>query len=122
MSTQDVAQRYVELCKKGQFDAALELFSENAVSIEAASMPGGLPREARGIGAIREKGKTWGEANEVHGVSIEGPWPNGDRFIVQFALDVTNKPSKQRIKMQEAGLFTVENGKITREEFFYVAG
>ena len=35
---------------------------------------------------------------------------------------MTNKPSKSRFKMQEAGLYTVKNGKIVREEFFYSMG
>ena len=41
---------------------------------------------------------------------------------MRFVLDVTNKPSKRRITMDEIGLFTVENGKISREEFFYQVG
>ena len=45
--------------------------------------------------------------------------PNDNRFAVRFAFDVTNKPSGKRMKMDEIGLFTVEKGKITREEFFY---
>jgi hypothetical protein len=32
---------------------------------------------------------------------------------------VTNKPSGKRMTMDEVGLFTIENGKIVREEFFY---
>ena len=32
------------------------------------------------------------------------------------------KPSKQRMKLDEVGLFTVANGKIVREEFFYDMG
>jgi ketosteroid isomerase-like protein len=32
---------------------------------------------------------------------------------------VTNKPSGNRMQMDEAGLYTVSNGKIVREEFFY---
>ena len=51
-----------------------------------------------------------------------GPYPNGDRFAVRFAFDITNKPSGKRMQMDEVGLFTVENGKITREEFFYQVG
>lgn len=121
MSTQEIAKRYVELCKKGQFDAALEMFSEDAVSVEAGGPPG-APLEARGRQAIIEKGKKWGQDHEIHKVAVDGPWPNGDRFIVRFDFDVTNKPSKQRIQMVEAALFTVANGKIVREEFFYSAG
>ena len=50
---------------------------------------------------------------------MAGPFPNDNRFAVRFNFDVTNKPSGRRMKMDEVGLFTVENGKITREEFFY---
>jgi hypothetical protein len=35
---------------------------------------------------------------------------------------VTNKPSNRRSTMEEIGVFTIENGKILREEFFYNAG
>ena len=34
----------------------------------------------------------------------------------------SNKPSGQRMKMDEVGLFTVESGKVVREEFFYTGG
>ena len=121
MKTIDIAKKYVELCKHHKYDEALELFSQDAVSVEAGAPPGQSP-EVRGIAAIKEKGKKWGADHEIHGANVDGPWPNGDRFIVRFSYDITNKPSGQRIKMEEAGLFTVENGKITREEFFYAMG
>lgn len=122
MTTLEIANKYVELCNKGQFDVALEtLFSPDVVSVEAVAMPG-LPAEAKGIAAVAEKGKQWGENHEIHKVTVDGPWPNGNRFIVRFFFDLTNKPTGRRMQMDEAGLFTVENGKIVREEFFYVGG
>ena len=118
-TTLEIAKKYVELCSTGQNHVALEtLFSPDAVSIEAASMPG-LPAEVRGLKAVIEKGKHWIENHEVHGATVDGPWPNGERFIVRFGYDVTNKPSGRRMKMEEAALFTVDKGKIVREEFFY---
>ena len=72
--------------------------------------------------AVAEKGKTWMENHEVHSSSVDGPWPHGDRFIVRFSFDVTNKPSGRRFQMDEAGLFTVVGDKIVREEFFYTMG
>ena len=36
-----------------------------------------------------------------------------------FDMDVTNKESGQRMQMREVGVYTVKNGKILREEFFY---
>jgi len=58
----------------------------------------------------------------VHQVEVSGPYPNQDRFAVRFLFDVTNKPSGKRMKMDEIGLFSVRNDKITREEFFYTGG
>ncbi|MBS2017453.1 MAG: nuclear transport factor 2 family protein [Deltaproteobacteria bacterium] len=121
MSTMDIANKYVGLCKEFRFDAALELFSNDAVSVEAGAPPG-KSAEARGLDAIREKGREWGASHEVHSGKVEGPWPNGNRFLVRFTFDVTNKAMGQRMQMDEMGLFTVENGKIVREEFFYSMG
>ncbi len=117
--TLEIAKKYVELCKNHQNHVALEtLFSPDAVSVEALHMPD-MPAEVRGLEAIMEKGKAWMENHEIHSAAMEGPWPNGDRFIVRFTYDITNKPSGRRMQMDETALFTVENGKIVREEFFY---
>lgn len=119
MTTFEIAKKYVELCKTHQNQVALEtLFSKDVVSVEAAAMPG-LPAELRGLSAVLEKGKQWMANHEVHSASVEGPWPNGNRFIVRFSYDVTNKPSGRRMQMDETALFTLEGGKIVREEFFY---
>ena len=51
-----------------------------------------------------------------------GPYPHDDRFAVRFVYDITHKPSQKRMVMDEVALFTVSNGKIVKEEFFYTAG
>lgn len=119
MTTFELAKKYVELCKTHQNHLALEtLFSPDVVSVEAAAMPG-MPAEVRGVKAVAEKGKQWMENHEIHSAKVEGPWPHGSRFIVRFSYDVTNKASGKRFPMDESALFTVENDKIVREEFFY---
>jgi SnoaL-like protein len=122
MTTQEIAQRYVTLCQQGKFDACLEeLYAKNAVSVEAA-MPPGMDRTAKGLDAIRAKGKDWQQSHVVHSAEVTGPFPNENRFAVRFKFDVTDKPSGKRTTMDEVGLFTIENGKITKEEFFYPSG
>jgi hypothetical protein len=122
MSVNEIANRYVSLCKEGQFHKCLEeLFSKDAVSVEAFAPPGQDP-VATGIAAIRAKSEWWNNNHEVHKAEVSGPYPNGNRFAVRFNFDITNKPSGKRMQMDEFGLFTVENGKITREEFFYQGG
>ena len=122
MSTMDIANKMVELCRQGRNEEALDtLFSENVVSVEAAPMPG-IDQEIKGLAAVKAKGQWWVDNHEMHSGTVTGPWPHGERFIVGFNYDVTHKPSGQRMQVEEAGLYTVENGKIVREEFFYDMG
>lgn len=53
---------------------------------------------------------------------MAGPFFNGatpDQFAVYLTLDVTPKSTGRRIILQEVGVCTVMNDKITREQFFY---
>lgn len=120
--TAEIGQKYVSLCSEAKFEACLrELYSNDAVSVEAWSPPG-VERIASGLAAIRAKGEAWGRDHEIHSLQVSGPFPNEQRFAVHFRLDVTNKPSGRRMAMEEVGVFTIEKGKIVREEFFYSAG
>jgi ketosteroid isomerase-like protein len=122
MSTMDIANKMIALCKQGKNEEALNtLFADDAVSVEAVAMEGGS-REAKGLAAIRAKGQWWMSNHDVHSATITGPWPNGDRFVVGFNYDVTFKPTGKRMTMDEVGLYTIQNGKIVREEFFYTGG
>jgi hypothetical protein len=119
MNTMEIANRLVELCHQGKnAEAVKTLFSDTAVSVEAFAPPGGV-QEVKGMQGILGKGEWWVANHEVHSASITGPWPHGSRFVVGFQYDVTNKLSGHRMKLDEVGLYTIENGKIVREEFFY---
>ena len=122
MDTISIANKLVELNRAHRYDEIFDtLYAPNAVSVEAATMPG-MDREAKGVAAIKAKGEWWANNHEIHSITISGPWPHDDRFVVGFGMDVTHKPSGQRIQMDEVGLYTVKNGKVVREEFFYNAG
>jgi hypothetical protein len=122
MSTHEVGKKYVALCQAGKFDECLEsLFAKDAVSVEAGAAPG-MDRVATGLEAIHAKGKWWADNHTVHKAEVFGPYPNDDRFAVRFVFDITHKPSDKRLTMDEIGLFTVKDGKITREEYFYTTG
>ena len=122
MNTMEIATKMVELCRQGKNAEALDtLFSDDLVSVEAHAMPDGQ-QVAKGLAAVKAKGEWWVSNHEIHSASVTGPWPHGDRFIVGFQYDITNKPSGKRMKLDEVGLYQVENGKIVREEFFYDMG
>lgn len=118
----EIAKKYVELCREGKNEIILdELFTKDTVSVEAGAPPG-QDRTSNGLEAIRAKSKWWGENHTVHKAEVFGPYPHDDRFAVRFLYDITHKPSGARVTMDEVGLFTVANGKIVKEEFFYTMG
>ena len=121
MSAQDIGRKLVDYCREGRNqDAINELYAQDVLSVEAMAPPAGGEREMQGIEAVRGKNQWWGENHEVHDASVEGPFPHGDdRFAVIFKYDVTNKPSGMRMQMHEVALYTVDDGKISKEEFFY---
>lgn len=121
----DLATQLVALCNEGKNLEAIEKFySPDIVSIEVFGSDE-MPKEMKGIDAIKGKNQWWYENHEVHSGCVQGPFPNGDRFIAFFDYDITPKcgPMEgQRMQMREAGLFTVADGKIVKEEFFYHMG
>jgi hypothetical protein len=116
----EIADHLVAECNAGRDEGLLKThYASKAVSVEASPMPDGS-RESEGVKAIQAKGDWWRSAHTVHKVKVEGPFLHGeDRFAVIFDMDVTQKSTKQRMKMREVGLYTVARGKIVREEFFY---
>ena len=124
-STYEIGKKLVELCKAGKNAEAMDtLYSPNIVSVEALSVGEQSPR-TDGIAGVKGKAEWWVNNHEIHSASAEGPWPHGDRFIVRFNYDVTAKAGPmagKRMVIDEAALFTVKDGKIVKEEFFYWMG
>jgi ketosteroid isomerase-like protein len=122
---QDVGKKLVELCRQSKNVEAVDtLYSPNIVSIEVSGGPD-MPARMEGLDAIRGKNEWWMANHEVHSAQTEGPYPHGDRFIVHFKYEVTPKAGPmagRRMTLDEAGLYTVADGKITQEEFFYSMG
>jgi len=123
--TFEVGKKLVELCKAGKHQEAVDkLYSPKIVNIEPKGSPE-MPARIEGLAAVREKGEWWEKNHQVHSVEVEGPWPHEDRFIIHLKYDVTGKggPMKgKRMKIDEAALYTVKDGKIVQAEFFYHMG
>jgi hypothetical protein len=117
-ATAAVAEELVAFCKNGNFIGAIESLYSPDISVESMGNET-MPREMKGIDAIRGKNKWWAENNEVHGSVIEGPFVGEDKFSVYYNFDVTFKPSGKRTPMEEMALYEVKDGKIVREQFFY---
>jgi len=121
MSTEEVATKLVEYCRKGEWMKAVDdLYAKDIVSVEAHAMEN-MPAEMRGIDQVRGKTEWWEKNMEVHSTKVTGPFVARDTFVVQFDVDVTNKASKKRMQMLEVGIYNVKDGKVSREEFLPLA-
>ena len=119
MPTVEVANRLVELCRQGNFEGAQkELFADDAVSIEPHGTDD-FQKETKGLDAILEKGKKWGEmVEEAHGMEVSDPLMADSSFAVTMRMDVTMK-GRGRMQMEEVCVYEVnKNGKIASEQFF----
>jgi hypothetical protein len=120
-TTEEVATKLVDYCRKGEWMKAVnDLYGKDIVSVEPRAMEN-MPAEMRGLDQVRGKTDWWEKNFEVHSAKVGGPFVARDTFVVQFDVDVTEKTSKKRMQMSEAGIYTVKDGKVAREEFLPLA-
>ena len=82
MTTQEVANQLVALCRAGRNLEAVEmLLSHDVVSVEATGDET-MPAVMNGRDAVRGKNEWWVNNHKVHAARVKGPYPNGDRFDV----------------------------------------
>ena len=116
MSVSEIAQSLVELCRAAKFDEAYTtLFAPDAKSIE------GNGDTATGLEALHAKSAEWGANNEVHSVTVAGPYAGDNEFAVVFTMEITQKTADKRIKFEEVALYKIQDGKIIEERFLYGA-
>jgi hypothetical protein len=118
MTTNQIANRLVELCRKGQFETAQkELFAEDCMSIEPHASPA-FAKETKGLDAIIEKGKKWESmVQSVNQMEVSDPMVANNSFACTMHMDVTMK-DKQHWDMTELCTYTIKDGKIVVEQFF----
>jgi hypothetical protein len=122
MSTRQIADRLVELCREGKYEQVYdELFAADAENIEMPAMAEGPLGNVRGLDAIRAKSQAWSEGLEqVHDGSVGEPIVAGNWFALPLTMDATFK-GRGRMQLEEICVYQVRDGKIVREQFFYDA-
>ena len=115
MSLQTIAREFVTLCNQGKnFDVMRTMYAPDIVSVE------GDGSETVGQPPVIHKSEVWQSNNTIHAETVRGPYFNGpNQFAVHFTFEVTPKASGTRVTLEEVGVYTVEDDKITREQFFY---
>ncbi|PSL36084.1 SnoaL-like domain-containing protein [Chitinophaga ginsengisoli] len=118
MTTQEIATRVAELCKKGEFETAQkEMYAQDVTSIEPEGTPE-FEKEVKGIDKIFEKGnKFMSMVEAVHSVDTSTPIVAGNSFAFVLTMDITMK-GRDRMKMQELCVYTTKDGKVISEQFY----
>ena len=114
MTTREIADRLVALCRGGKYrDAITELYSTDATQQEnGQTIPGGRD-------ALVAACKGWEESRIVHGTEILAVHVAPDSFVVEMQHDVTPHATKQRNQWSEAAAYRVRGGKIVDARFYY---
>jgi hypothetical protein len=116
MTTQEVADKLVALCREGKYMEAYGLYAENAVSQE---MPGAPIERTQGREQIIKEYQQWAEGiEEMHGGSVGDPLVAGNHFVVPMSIDATFKEAGRQA-FDELCLYQVENGEIVKASYHY---
>jgi hypothetical protein len=117
MTTHEIAQRLVVLCREAKWDQAQqELYADDVISIEPFASPA-FAKETKGLPAIIEKGKKFTAMVEtMHRLEVSEPLVAGSSFACTMRMDVTMK-EQGRMDMTELCVYEVKNGKIVSEQF-----
>ncbi|MEY2795281.1 MAG: hypothetical protein RIR10_997 [Planctomycetota bacterium] len=71
-----------------------------------------------GLKGVAEKSAWWCSENKIVAAKAEGPFVCSTGFTVIFTMTV-ERTDGTRMEFREAGVYTVEKGRIVREQFMY---
>lgn len=117
MTTTEVANKLVGLCREGRhLEAIQSLYADNIVSREVPGTPNEI---TEGIKAVHQKSEDFfASVEEWHGGDLSDPMVAGNHFTTKMTMDATFKDGN-RMQMEELGVYEVRDGKIVNEQFFY---
>jgi hypothetical protein len=118
MTAKEIANLLLDMCRQGKLEEAKEeLFAPDIISIEPVA--GILPKETRGMDAIRKKARLFiSKVEDFYGHTISDPLIAGDYFSVSWDTDIQMKGEEWKTS-SELCVYKTKNGKIVSEQFFY---
>jgi hypothetical protein len=121
MTTKEIANRLAAKIRTHE-DATIyeELFAADARNVEGMQMSPERPQITVGLEAMNAKGQQWYDTFEIISNEITDPLVNDNQFILQMTITTKNRHTGEVKTESEYILYTVENGKIVEERFFYM--
>ena len=118
MTTQEVANRLVELCRASKMEEAIqELYSPAIVSLEPKGAKNPM---VTGFEGMKIKGEAWREmVTNVNDVRISDPIVAENFFTIGMYMNVDMSNGMKGVQMDELCVYEVRDGKIVTEEFRY---
>jgi hypothetical protein len=113
MTTILIANRLIELCKKGEFIAAQkELYDAAIVNTEVDGT------QTTGLTNILAKEQNFLDSLEkIHRIDFSEPLVAGNYFSAKLAMDIEIRGIGRK-SFEEIGVYQVLNNKIIAEQFF----
>ncbi len=117
---QDVARDFSAMILAGRFEEAAEKYWADDVTImEPANLPDGTPAVVRGLRSARARLTQWLAHSAMDDLSIDGPFVTGDQFALFIDTEIMLRETGARRSFSEIAVYTVRNGKIIEERYFY---
>ena len=82
-------------------------------------MPRGIPAVVSGIEAARIKCNARLDGVRIDDLSIDGPFVTGNQFALFIDMMIVGRVDEEANPFTEIALYTVQNGQITDERYFY---
>ena len=115
-----VARDFTAMLRLGQFEAAGEKFWATDVrSTEPADISQDIPALVSGREAARLKARARFANKEIDDLGIDGPFVTGDQFALFLDMLITDLATGRTQPFAEIAIFTVRDGRIIEERFFY---
>jgi hypothetical protein len=115
----EVAQTVAALLRRGAaHEVEQQWLAPGIESVEGV----GASVAWKGKKAVLDKYRAWEATHEIHDMRVDGPWVGATGFSLKYWIDVTDTSSGQRSQFEEIAVYTVQDGKIIREEFHFAVG
>lgn len=116
----NVARDFTAMLRLGQFEAAGETFwSPDVTSAEPAALSDDIPATVSGIAAVRAKHSARFGTARIDDLDIDGPFVTGDQFALFLDMLITDPASGEAKPFTGIAIFTVRDGRISEERYFY---
>ncbi|MDI9402985.1 MAG: hypothetical protein QM516_03850 [Limnohabitans sp.] len=112
-SPREVGESLVALFNAGKADEAEKTWYHR--KIESIEGDGSV---FEGLKGVAEKSAWWCSENKIVAAKAEGPFACSTGFTVIFTMTI-DRADGTRMEFREAGVYTVEKGRIVREQFMY---